>query len=92
MMDLRDADYWNEVEDKVEKIRTRALAVARVIDPDVEFVIDRFSVDDYSEKHWDYPGKWYVEFRLPDGFKSEEEVIKDIVEETLRFYQEKKKR
>ena len=54
-------------------------------------MVDRRTVYDYSESVWDYTGKWYLYFRLPDGFCGKEELILAIAEDTIRYYSNKKK-
>lgn len=75
----------------MEAIRNRALEKARVICPEAEFAIDRRPMDDYLERVWDYPGVWYVGFRLPKGFKSEEQLVAAIFEDTVEYYSDKRK-
>ena len=85
-MDSYDEDYTNEVEKEIGKIRSAALTLVQKTHPEIDAVIDRRSFRDYSERVWDYPGKWYTYFRLPDGFRRKEELILAIAEDTLGYY------
>ena len=59
-MDNFDKDYEESytvaVEKEVDEIRTEALKTVQKQYPEIEHVIDNHSIDDYSEKLWDYPG------------------------------------
>ena len=81
-----DEDYTLSVERKVDEIRAEALKIVQKINPKIQYVVDRRSINDYSERIWDYPGKWYLYFKLPDGFRRKEELIHAIVEETLQYF------
>ncbi len=85
-MDDYDESYIVEVEKEVESFRNAALKKVQMTHPEIEFVIDRRIIDDYCNKTWDYPGKWYVSFKLPEGFRSKEELIDAIAAETIRFF------
>ena len=86
--ELRDAA---QEEEKVARIRDAALQKARQVNPDIPFVIDPRTLDDYCYKTWDYPGAWYSKgFRLPDGFRSEEELVDSIAAETIRYFKKKR--
>ena len=85
-MDKYDEGYLRRAEQKVEELRQMALKKARAVVPAAEYAVDPRLTDDYYDKVWDYPGVWYVSFRLPDGFKSEEAVIEDIAANTIRHY------
>ena len=74
-------------EKKIEEIETAAFERARKINPNIEFLVNNFTIDDYCHKQWDYPGAWYAKgFKLPDGFDNEEELIEHIVSETVDFF------
>ena len=74
---------------KIEEIRAEALRRARLTDPKIPFVIDKRTIDDYITKQWDHPGAWYsTGFRLPKRFKDEEELIKAIADDTVKYFQE----
>ena len=89
-MERYDEGYLRNTEEKVDRIREKALQLVRVIHPEIECVIDRRTLDDYCEKIWDYPGQWYVSFKLPKGFDSEEKLIRTIADETIRYFCERK--
>ncbi|MBQ6268251.1 MAG: hypothetical protein IJK64_10840 [Clostridia bacterium] len=88
-MDDYEEGYVRSVEKEVDEIRAAALRLVQTIRPEIEAVIDRRTLDDYSEKIWDYPGKWYLYFRLPAGFRSREELIAAIARETLAYFSKK---
>lgn len=82
--DLRDS---SEEERIVANIRDAALQKVQKTHPEIEYVIDRRTIDDYCHKQWDYPGAWYSRgFKLPDGFKNKDELIDAIADETIRFF------
>ena len=71
-----DDSFIIEAEKEVDKIRDAALQIVQKTHPEIKFVLDRRTIDDYSCKTWDYRGKWYYKgFKLPDGFYSKEELI-----------------
>ena len=88
-MDDYEEGYVRSVEKEVDEIRAAALRLVQTIRPEIEAVIDRRTLDDYSEKIWDYPGKWSLYFRLPAGFRSREELIAAIARETLAYFSKK---
>lgn len=47
-------------------------------------VVDRYSVGEYLQQVWDYPGAWYTVVAIPKGVKSREALIDTIVRDTLR--------
>lgn len=71
----------------VGEIRDAALKKVRETHPEIEYVIDRRSIDDYALLSWEYPGKWYyMGLKLPDGCKSKNELIDEIAAETIRYF------
>ena len=86
-MEEYDESYVREAEREVRKLWDAALEKVRRTHPEIGCVIDRRTIDDYSGKTWEYPGRWYYAgFRLPEGFSSREELIDDIVKQTLRYF------
>lgn len=85
-MDDYEESYITEVEKEVEEIRSAALKKAQMTHPEIAYAIDRRTVDDYCNKTWDYPGKRYVSFKLPDGFLNKEELIAAIAAETVLYF------
>lgn len=75
-----------DVEEEVDRIREKALRIVQQTRPDIEHVVDRRSIYDYCERQWDYPGKWYAYFTLPGSFKSEDEVVLAIAEDTIDYF------
>ncbi len=86
-MEQYDEGYLKSVQNRVESIRDKALQRARRIVPQAQFAIDRRTYNEYCESVWDYPGQWYVSFRLPKGFRSETELIESIERDTIAYYQ-----
>ena len=91
-MDDYDENYVKSVEKEVDEIRASALKLVHVLHPEIEVVIDRRTIDDYCEKIWDYPGKWYLYFKLPNGFRKKEDLIAAIAEETIQYFSKKPQR
>jgi len=89
-MDNYDEGYLRIAEEKLEGIYNLALERARDTVPEAEYVIDTRTMDDYITKVWDYPGAWYVNFSLPDGFDSVEALIENLVSETVKYYLSKR--
>ena len=82
-----DDSYIIEAEKEVEAIRDAALQIVQKTHPEIKYVLDRRTIDDYSCKTWDYPGKWYYKgFKIPDGFHSKEELINAIAVETIQYF------
>ena len=90
LTDDYDEGYVSSVEREIDGIRAAALKLVRTLHPEIEVVIDRRTFDDYCDKIWDYPGKWYTYFKLPAGFRKKEELITAIAQETIRYFSEKK--
>lgn len=76
-------EYQEHVEKRMDDIRSKALRRVQALYPEIPFVVDNYTVDDYCDKVWDYPGQWYCYFRLPKDVKSEQELIDKIVSETI---------
>ena len=67
-----------------EGVHAEALARIRKLHPEIEDVVDRWPVEAYFQKHWDYPGKWYDIAAIPEECKSREALIDAIVSDTLK--------
>ena len=81
---LRDAGREEKI---VEEIRAAALRKVQTQYPEIEYVIDRRTIDDYCYKAWEYPGAWYSKgFKLPDGFRSKEQLIDAIAADTIKYF------
>ena len=91
-MDQFDADVLRDAaqeERMVEEIHAAALQKARLLHPEIEYVVDPRTIDDYCYKEWGYPGAWYsMGFRLPDGFRTKEELIDAIAADTVRHFEQ----
>ena len=83
---MSEYEYYDTVAKKVDEIRDAALHIVQKTHPEIKYVIDRRTIDDYSNKIWDYPGKWYLEFKLPNGFRSKEKLIEVIVADTIQYF------
>ena len=66
-----------------EQIHAEALRRVRQFRPEVTAVIDRYSVESYFQRHWDYPGAWYTIVAIPESAGSREALIETIVRDTL---------
>lgn len=89
-MGFYDEDYLSEVEKEIDEIRNEALKAVQRTHPEIKAVTDRRTVYDYCERVWDYPGKWYMYFKLPSGFKRKEELILAIARDTIDYFTEKR--
>ena len=86
-MNDRDIEYIEALEKEVKRIRDAALKKVQLLHPEIQHVVDRRTIDDYCDKYWDYPGKWYYgSFRLPPGFKNADELINAIANDTIRYF------
>ena len=84
---MSDIEYIEGVEKKVEAIRDKALQIVQLTHPEIKYVYDPRSIDDYCGKVWDYPGKWYsTGFTLPKGISSEHNLIQIIVRDTINYF------
>lgn len=64
-------------------IHEKVLEIVRMTNPEIESVTDPYSVDDYFQWNWEYPGAWYLYVAIPEGFKSRKAFIEFLVKETL---------
>ena len=55
MYSEQDLKYAAEFRDEIHR---EALAKVRAVYPDAGSVVDRYPVEAYFQKVWDYPGKW----------------------------------
>jgi hypothetical protein len=83
MYSEQDLKHAEEFRDGIHK---EALAKVRAVYPDADSVVDRYSVTDYFQEVWDYPGKWYTVVATPSGVGSRKDLIGIIVRETLDYY------
>ena len=91
-MDSYDESFFEQAEKDIDRVRKAALRIVQITHPEIRYVIDRRTIDDYAMKSWDYPGKWYyMGFKLPKGFHSEEELIRRIAEDTIRYFEKQDK-
>ncbi len=66
-----------------EGIHEEALERIKRIMPGIESVADRYPVEAYFQKSWDYPGKWYIVTAVPEDAGGREALIDIIVRDTL---------
>lgn len=66
-----------------EGVHREALALVRREYPNADRVVDRWGVEDYFQRHWDYPGKWYTVVAIPKDFHSRAALIDAIAADTL---------
>ncbi|MBR2742990.1 MAG: hypothetical protein IKD89_05295 [Clostridia bacterium] len=69
-----------------EEIHREALAKVRAVYPRTDYVVDKYTADEYFQEVWDYPGKWYTIVATPPGAGSRRDLISTIVRETLEYY------
>lgn len=80
--DVSDEDLAHAADFR-EGIHAKALEIVRRIRPEVTEVSDPYPVEAYFQKHWDYPGAWYVIVAIPESAKSREALLDVIVRNTL---------
>jgi hypothetical protein len=83
MYSEQDLKYAAEFRNEIHK---EALAKVRAVYPDADSVVDRYPVDKYFQKVWDYPGKWYTVIAIPEESRSRKALIESIVRDTLEHY------
>ena len=64
-------------------IHKEALERIRLVNPDIDYVIDPYRVEDFFQWNWEYPGAWYLYVAIPEGYKSREAFIQFLVKNTL---------
>lgn len=64
-------------------IHEKVLEKVRATNPGIESVRDPYSVEDYFQWNWEYPGAWYLYVAIPKGFKSRNAFIDFLVKETI---------
>lgn len=67
-----------------EGVHREALERIRRLHPEIEAVEDRWPVEAYFQRHWDYPGKWYAIVAIPEECESRKALIDAIVSDTLK--------
>lgn len=82
MPEYSEQDLKYAVEFRKE-IHREALAIVRETRPNATEVIDRHPVEDYFQKNWEYPGKWYTVVAIPYGYCSRKALVDTIVRDTL---------
>ncbi len=79
----QDLRYASEFRADIHK---EALARVRAVCPCADHVVDKYSVEEYFQQVWDYPGKWYTMVGTPPGAGGRKDLIDTIVRETLEYY------
>lgn len=85
-MELEEIKFIKSAEKTVAEIREKALKEVQKTNPEIEYVIDKYSVDDYWDRRWDYPGRWFYGIIYPPGIRSEQEAVATVVKETLEYF------
>lgn len=70
-------------------IHEKVLEWIQPVYPEIDTVIDPYSVKDYFQWNWEYPGAWYLYVAIPEGYKSREAFIRFLVKNTLDHYSER---
>ena len=65
------------------RIHAEALKRVQRICPGITSVVDRYSVEEYFQQIWDYPGAWYTIAAIPESAGSREALIDTIVRDTI---------
>ena len=65
-------------------IHKQVLERIRLVNPDIDSVLDPFRVEDFFQWNWEYPGAWYLYVAIPEGYKSREAFIEFLVRNTLK--------
>ena len=74
-------------EEEILNIRLKALDKIKEKYPETNFVVDTRDIDDYSHIIWAYPGiLYYTGFEIPKDFENEDELINEIVNDTMEYY------
>ena len=76
----RDLEEAAEFRDRIHE---KVLETVRETNPDIESVCDPYSVEDYFQWNWEYPGAWYLYVAIPKGFRSRKAFIDFLVKKTL---------
>jgi len=76
----QDLKYASELR---EEIHREALEIVRRVRQDANEIIDRHPVEDYFQKSWEYPGRWYVVVAIPEGYKSRKAFVEQLAKDTL---------
>lgn len=84
-MSYTENDYKEAAEFR-EKLHREALAKARQKYPDIDYIADPHSVDEYLTEHWDYPGAWYTMTTIPSGYRSRELFVDALAEASVEYY------
>ena len=80
--DVTDEDLVHAADFR-ESIHAEALEIAQRVRPELTEVADPYPVEAYFQRHWDYPGAWYVTAAIPESVKSREALLDTIVRNTL---------
>ena len=78
--DLKDATKFRD------GVHKEALKIIRKRYPEIEEVRDCNPVESYFKYVWDYPGAWYLYVTIPERYKTRDELIRDIVDRTIKYY------
>lgn len=76
----QDLRYAKELRDECHR---EALAIIRKTRPDITEAVDSHPVEDYFQRTWEYPGRWYTVVAIPEGYRSREAFVDHLVRDTL---------
>ena len=88
-VELSERDF-EAASDFRDRIHAEALRIVQRSFPDIESVVDSYSVEDYFQQIWDYPGRWYTVVAIPENAGSREDLVDAIVMNTIASYRTKK--
>lgn len=77
----KDLEYAAELR---ELIHQKVLEKVQMTNPGIDTVVDPYPVESYFQWSWEYPGAWYLNVAIPEGFKSRDAFINFLVKETLK--------
>lgn len=79
----QDLKYAAELRTEIHK---EVLERVRLVNPNINSVIDPYPVESYFQWNWEYPGAWYIYVAIPEGFRSRTAFVDFLVKKTLYFY------
>jgi len=83
MYSEQDLQYASALREEIHK---EALAIARTRYPGIQEVVDTHPIEDYFQKSWEYPGRWYTVVAIPYGYKSRAAFVEALAENTVETY------
>lgn len=77
----KDLEYAAELR---AEIHEAVLEKVHQTDPAIDAVADPYTVNDYFQYSWEYPGQWYLVVAIPEGFRGRRAFIDFLVRETMK--------